>query len=396
MKKHILILGAGVYQLPLIQKALDLGYHVSVASWDPDDPGMKMAHDPWVVSITDSETLLRLAREKQINAVATSGTDVCMPSLGLINDQLGLPGVSHKTALSCSSKDIMQRLLHEHGVPSAGFIKADTLEQAQKGAREIGYPVIVKAPDSSGSRGIQAAETPEEFKHAYENAAQTSKKDFVLVEKLLQGLEFGCQIIVDQGRVTHVLPHNDTITPPPVSVPVGHSCPFNASEEDIDQTARVCSAAVRALGIETAICNVDLMLTRDGVYMLEIGARIGATGIPEIVNLYYGIDLYSVALDMALGRPLSITSGAGRACAYEIIQAPLSGTVRKAAVPEHILENPDVQEVRFDVAPGDQVRKFQVGPDRIGHILTTGATFQDAEQLCRRVSAGLIMDIEQS
>lgn len=391
--KKVLILGAGVYQLPLIRKAAAEGHHVCAASWSAEDPGMQLAHEPWVVDVTDTERLLQLAGGKNIEAVVSSGTDVCMPSLGKICDELQLPGISYACATVCSNKYLMQKTFQNHGVPSAFFLQAGSLSEVKAAARKIGYPLVVKAVDSSGSRGIQAAFTPEDVQPAWENARQVARGETVLVESMLQGEEFGCQIIVDKGEVLRVLPHNDIVTPPPVSVPIGHSCPFLGSLEVVEQTAAVCARAVQALGIEQAVCNVDLMLTENGVFVLELGARIGATGIPEIMQTHYGLDLYQIALDMALGRSVTWDEGQGPACAYHVLHSPLSGVVREICLPQSAMQAPGVQEVRIDVVPGDRVRCFHVGPDRIGHVLTSGDTVAEAEQRCQWVAQQLRLDV---
>ena len=46
---RLLILGAGIYQKPLIEKAISHGYYVTVASNNINDPGMQLASDQWEV-----------------------------------------------------------------------------------------------------------------------------------------------------------------------------------------------------------------------------------------------------------------------------------------------------------------------------------------------------------
>lgn len=48
---------------------------------------------------------------------------------------------------------------------------------------------------------------------------------------------------------------------------------------------------------------------------------------------------------------------------------------------DHNEPNDNIYEVQFDYQPGDEVHKFHVGPHRIGHIITTGETLEDAQKL---------------
>lgn len=379
---RFLILGAGAYQVPLIEKALAHGHRVSVASWSDRDPGMALAHDAWVVDTTDKDTLLKMARERGIQAVATTGTDVAVPSIGWLCDHLGLPGLSYATALRCADKIRMQEAFRAHGVRTAPFVPVSTWREAQRTAETMGYPVIVKAPDSSGSRGVVAAPTPAELPAAFEQAMRVSRQDRVLIEKLLVGREFGGQILVRKGEVVCSVFHNDTVTPPPVSVPIGHSCPCNLAPERQREAEALCAEAVKALGIRDAVCNADLILTADGVHVLEMGARAGATGIPEIIRLHTGMDLYEVALALATGQEPALCHEPGAAAAGLVLRAPETGCLTTCRVPPAVREAEGIRDVRFDYPEGAEVRRFRVGPDRIGHVLATADTWQAAERLC--------------
>ncbi len=392
----VLVLGAGVYQVPLIRQALADGHEVCVASWSAADPGMALAHDAWTVDTTDQDTLLRLATEKGVQAVVTTGTDVAVPSIGHLCDHLGLPGISYETAVKCSNKIPMQEAFQSHGVRTAAHWRVDSLEEARQRADEAGYPVIMKAPDSSGSRGVVAANRPEELAAAFEQAMRVSRCGSVLLETLLQGQEFGGQVIVLDGRVLCCLFHNDTVTPPPISVPIGHSCPFRMPEDVVRDAQDVCAAAVAALGIRNAVCNADLILTGQGVHMLEMGARIGATGIPEIIRLHAGIDLYQTALALAFGDMPEVKLNPGPAAAFLVVPSPATGRLVRCEAPPDLLARPGIVSIGFDHRLGAEVRRFRVGPDRIGEILVTAPTALEAERLCQEAAERLQIDVDPS
>ena len=88
--RNVLVLGAGVYQVPLI-KAQQEGHRVIAASYRATDLGMAMADEAWVIDTTAKEALLEKAKAAGVNAVTTTGTDVAVPSLGYICDAMGLP-----------------------------------------------------------------------------------------------------------------------------------------------------------------------------------------------------------------------------------------------------------------------------------------------------------------
>jgi biotin carboxylase len=289
--KTILVLGAGVYQVPLIQRARDRGLRTIAASWSEEDPGMNLADERWVVDTKDRDRLLDLAKRHSVGAVVTAGTDVAVTTLGYICEQLRLPGLSYRAALNCTNKVLMQERLRETKIPAATFCKARSFEELEIAIGILGLPAIVKAPDSSGSRGITVVEQTADLPGAYQAAVAVSRCGEVLVEELLRGTEFGAQAIVVDGEVCACLPHNDIVTPPPICVPIGHSYPCSLPKGVQQQAQEICTAAIRALGIRNAVCNCDLIATTRGVCVLEIGARLGATGIAEMIHAASGRSL---------------------------------------------------------------------------------------------------------
>ena len=391
-QKHILILGAGVYQVPLIKQAIESGHRVTVASYG-DYPGMKIAHDVWHVDTTDRKKLLSLARKHKIDAVTTTGTDVAIPAIGYLNERLGLPGVSFETALLTSDKIRMQRRFKDRRVPAARFSECMTLNDAKSAGEEIGLPVIIKAPNSSGSRGITVVTSEDQMEEAFRSSKEIASGTAVLVEELLAGEEFGAQAVIVDGEMSAFLCHNDTVTPPPVTVPIGHSCPFRLSGNVQAEAQNVCAMAASALGITNAVCNCDLINTKRGVKILEIGARIGATGIPEIVLLHHGIDLYRVALSFALDEAPVLSFSAGPASAIRIIEAPRTGRLVSYRSPEVLMRRRGVIAIDLDYTVGAPVRRFRVGPDRIGSVVVTAEDADAAELFANSIIQELHIEV---
>jgi len=146
-----------------------------------------------------------------------------------------------------------------------------------------------------------------------------------------------------------------------------------------DDARDVCEEAASALGITNAVCNCDLINTKRGIKILEIGARIGATGIPEIILLHHGIDLYQVALSFALGEVPVLSFSTGPASAIRIIEAPKNGRLVSYRSTEDLMRRRGVVAIDLDYPVGSPVRRFRVGPDRIGSVVVTAKDVDAAE-----------------
>ena len=379
--KWILVLGAGAYQVPLINAAKAMGCKTVVASIPGPYPGFEMADIAAYVDTSDRESILEVAREHKVNGICTAGTDVALPSLGYACEALGLPGVSYESATLASNKTKMKEAFAANGVNTAPFVRlsiASPAETIAEACEKLAYPVMFKAVDSSGSRGIIKVSSEAEIEHALSEVARVSKTTEFLVESFLDGFEVGAQAFVQQGAIEFVLPHGDYVFNADAGVPIGHYAPLG-EDKLAESISRETSKAIRALGLDNCAVNADLIVTPKGTYVLEIGARSGATGLAEMVGLYFGYDYYKKIVEVALGMnaDFSPTESKESAVVTRLITSDKTGIIDDISLPSTLPHG--IVDVTLDCKRGDAVSKFKIGPDRIGQITAVDKSVEEAE-----------------
>ncbi|MCD8020526.1 MAG: ATP-grasp domain-containing protein [Clostridiales bacterium] len=379
--KKIMILGAGIYQVPLIKTAKRMGLYTIVVSIPGNYPGFVLADKVYYENTVDDETILAIAREERIDGIVTSGTDVCVITIGKVCDAMGLCGLSYHAAQIAVDKMLMKSNYEEYGVRTARFRKvlfSDT--DIRKTISGLNFPLIFKSVDSSGSRGITRVDSFDEFDASVAYVRENTRKDYFLIEEFIEGEEFGAQAFVYQGEVSFILPHGDYVFHGDTGVPIGHFAPYNLSEEVILDAKEQLRKAVKAMGLDNCAINADFILKDNKTYVLELGGRCGATCLAELVSIYYDFDYYEKILKTALGEdPDFDCTRAAVPNASHLLMSDRDGIIRSET--DHNDANENIYEVQFDYAPGDEVHKFHVGPHRIGHVITKGSTLEEAQNL---------------
>lgn len=303
--KKIMVLGAGVYQLPLIRKIREMGYYSIVVSIPGKYPGFSAADKVYYENTTNTDTVLKIAMEEKIDAVCLCGTDVAMNTLGSICDAMGLCGPSKSAVETASYKAAMKDSFKKGGVRSSAFAAvslSSALSDIEEICDDIGYPVIFKAEDSSGSRGIIKVSCKADVLNGRECVYKVTRSDKFIIEKFIDGWEFGAQAFICGGEIRMYMPHGDYVFHGNTGVPVGHYIPLGLDEgvynDSLEQTMR----SVQSCGLDNCAVNMDFILSGGKVYVLEIGARAGGTCLPELVSAYYGIDYYEYIINLALGN----------------------------------------------------------------------------------------------
>lgn len=395
MTDTILICGGGFGQVPAIKAARDLGIRSVVVDRRADVMGMALADVAEPVDIVDVDAVLDVARRHDVGAAMTLQSDIGVPTVGAVVDALGLKGNGRTVAERCSNKIETRHALGAAGVPQPRYAVAATEAEAIDAAQRIGFPCVVKAPDSSGSRGVVKARGAGDVAGAYAEARRYSRIGLVLVEEFIAGFETGAQAFSLDGACVSVQVHNDFMSPPPFMIPVGHSFPSSLPGGVLARVEEAVAGCVEGLGISWGPSNIDLILREDGTpAIIEVGARLGATCLPELVTCYTGVDWVSAAVLAAFGKPCDLTSRHHQPCAAFILQAPADGILSGIGLPHEMLSHPDVLEFEVTASPGDRVSRLRKGTDRIGKVVTKGKTAAEAEARARAIADAVRFEVQ--
>ena len=394
--KKILILGAGIYQVPLIETAKRLGIYTIATSIPGNYPGFKFADKVYYENTTDSDAILDIASREHVDGIVTAGTDVAVITIGKVCDALGLRGLSYEAAELATDKLLMKECYEKAGVRSARYRRVD-FDDADyaKSLSALTFPMMFKSVDSSGSRGIVKVNGPSEFDAARKIVLENTRSDYFIVEEFIEGEEFGAQAFMQDGKLEFILPHGDYVFEGDTGVPVGHFAPYALDESILEDARQQLAAAAHAMKLDNCAINADFILKDNKTYVLELGGRSGATCLAELVSIYYGFDYYEKIIRAAIGEKVGFSAcdtTAGTPNASMLLTSDRDGIIKSQR--NDNAPDPDICEVQFDFIPGDRVHKFRVGPHRIGHVITKGKSLDDAVALLHKALDNIHIEVE--
>lgn len=360
----------------------------------------------------DYEKILEIARAENIDGIVTTGTDVAVVTIGKVCDALRLPGLSFEAGKVATDKMLMKQNYEKHGVRTARYRRISLEEDSKEnGAAEgnkdfqiikrleqelagLQFPLIFKAVDTSGSRGIVKAENSSKFAEAYQRVRENTRKDYFIVEEFLEGEEFGAQSFVSQGKIQFILPHGDYVFQGDTGVPIGHWAPYELEQSVIEDAKEQLQKAVIAMGLDNCALNADFILSGGKPYVLEIGGRAGATCLAELVSLYYGYNYYEKIIQAALGLIVDFASQEANPNVGMLLRSEKTGSIRKI-VNKNDREDKQIVEIQFDYQAGDQVQAFRVGPHRIGHVVVKADTLEEARAKMKEALGKIEIEVEE-
>ena len=380
---RLLVLGAGPAQLGVLAAAQARGVSVVAADRDPSAPGFRYADRRAIVSIEDEPAIERLARAEEIDGVVAPGSDHAVALAARIASRLGLPHpVTPESAALAVSRLKQRERLAEAGVPQPRSLVCRSLDEVTRAAEELGFPVVVEAPNRAGERGVGLARDRRALAAAAADALAESRGEYCLVEELVGGDIVTVNAFSLGGRfVPLTVTDREQAPPPAFGVPLAHRWPSALEPADVGAAVEAAAAAARALGIEDGPTTTQILLGGGGPLLAKISARVGGGHDAELCRVALGVDLNGLSVAAALGEPvlpqqLAAHTGVGGACVRFLV-AP-AGELQEVRGLEEAFAIEGVRGIRVYRKPGHVFRSLRRASDRAGAVLATGDRREDA------------------
>lgn len=323
--KKILIANRGEIAVRIIRACHDLGIQtVAIYSeGDKDALHTQIADEAYCVGPTQSkDSYLNIPN---ILSIATStGCDGIHPGYGFLAEngdfaelceacQLKFIGPSYESIQKMGIKDVAKAEMIAANVPvvpgSDGLVT--TISDAKQIAKEIGYPVIIKATAGGGGKGIRVARTEKELENGYRMTQQEAETAFgnggLYLEKFIENFRhIEIQIIGDQhGNVIHLGERDCTIQRRMQKLVEESPSPI-LSDEQREEMGNAAIRAAKAVNYENA-GTIEFIydLNDNQFYFMEMNTRIQVEH--PVTEMVTGIDLVKLQLKVAMGEALPYT-----------------------------------------------------------------------------------------
>ena len=203
--KKILLLGGAAQQVVAIKTAKRLGYYTVLCDFLPDNPGQYEADEFYLISTTDKEAVLQVARQENVQGVLAYASDPAAPTAAYVAQKMGLPGNPFDSVEVLCNKDKFRTYLKDNGFCAPKAKGYTCIENAchdiESGAFHL--PIIVKPVDSSGSKGTTVLHDINGIK-ALKKAFNFSRKKRIIVEEFIERKHpylIGGDIFIENGEV---------------------------------------------------------------------------------------------------------------------------------------------------------------------------------------------------
>ncbi|RCS23258.1 acetyl/propionyl/methylcrotonyl-CoA carboxylase subunit alpha [Phyllobacterium salinisoli] len=328
MFSRILIANRGEIAVRIIRTARRLGIGTVAVYSDADADALHVELADEAVHIGPSpaaESYLKASRI--IKAAKAAGAEAIHPGYGFLSENpdfveaveragLVFIGPSAASIRAMGLKDAAKRLMEKAGVPVVpGYHgEAQDLVVLATKAREIGYPVLIKARAGGGGKGMRRVDHPDDFAEALASARREAKSAFgddkVLVEKYIaRPRHIEVQVFGDaHGNAVHLFERDCSLQRRHQKVIEEAPAPgmTDAMRAAMTQAAVKAAKAIayRGAGTVEFIADVSDGLKPDAFWFMEMNTRLQVEH--PVTEMVTGLDLVEWQLRVAAGEPLPL------------------------------------------------------------------------------------------
>ncbi|REL38328.1 acetyl-CoA carboxylase biotin carboxylase subunit [Rhodohalobacter sp. SW132] len=319
--KKVLVANRGEIALRVMRTCYEMGIRTVAIYSTPDAkaPHVKFADESvWVGEAASSESYLDM--DKVIGAAKQTDADAIHPGYGFLSENgefsnrvkdegIIFIGPSAESMRLMGDKTAARDLMGKAGVPCPPGTK-DAMEDVEKAlsvARNVGFPVLIKAAAGGGGKGMRIVHDEKDFTASVKSAQSEARNAFgddrVYVEKYLEEprhIEF--QILADRdGNTVHLFErecsvqrrHQKVIEEAPSSL---------LTSKLRDEMADAAVKAAKACNYEGAGTIEFLVDKHQKFYFLEMNTRLQVEH--PVTEMITGIDLVRAQIEIAEGKPL--------------------------------------------------------------------------------------------
>lgn len=279
MTKKLIILGGNPETAVLVDIAISMGIYTIVVDTNPDAPAKKNASETHDIDGFDTDKIVNLAREKNVDAVLVGVADILVKPYREICEKLNLHCYATEKAVEAfCSKDGWKLYCAKYDVQDIPGIYLTRNSEIKK-PDNLELPLMVKPVDSGGGVGMKICRDEDDYIDTVENALTFSKKGVVLVEKYM---DIDCDDMAVYYTFRNGTPYLSATYDRQLtrlqgdSSPIGIGTIYPSKYTDLflkDVHPKLCTM-FEELNIQAGVLNIQFFVENNVFYCYDPGFRL--------------------------------------------------------------------------------------------------------------------------
>lgn len=272
-KPKLLMLNGSVNEIELIRASQKLGYYVITTGNAPELIGHKYADEYIKADYSDCDAILALAKGRSISRVVSCANDFGAITASYVAEQLDLPGHdTYENALTLHHKDRFKQFIQQLGIKTPESVVLKGEAEALAYAAKAEYPIMVKATDLTGGKGVHRADNFTEAKKAIKDALDRSRVDIVIIEPYITGRQQSAVAFIKDCKILELV-SCDCYMPLNPYLIQSETLPANGFEIIEPKVRHIITSICERLELKDGIFILQYIVSNNEPYVIEMMRR---------------------------------------------------------------------------------------------------------------------------
>lgn len=367
MNNKVLILNGSLSEIPVIKTAKEMGYYVITSGNAPDLIGHAYADEYIPADYSNCERILEIVKENNISRIISCANDFGAITAAYVAEKMGWPGHdTYENTVLLHQKDRFKQFFYENGIRSPHSIPFTDEDEALEYAKTAEYPIIAKAVDLTGGKGIHKAENYAEAETAIAEAFSRSRIKHIVIEPYIVGMQESIDTFVVNKKVVAFVTNNaySPINPYLIQTEV---LPSDNQELLKDELCGIIEFICEKLDLVDGVFTLQYIVKDGKPYVIELMRRLLGNQFLTVATKVSGFPWHEALVRAELGLDCSLLKAdipEAKNVGHHGIMARRNGKIKRVTIDpeieEHIFQRIDILQ------PGEMLNDYM--NERVAYI----------------------------
>ncbi len=401
MRKSIIVLAGSEWQIPLVKRLKEQDYYTVVFNLYESSPAFAYADEYVVVDLLDKEKCLKYAKEFNPIGVITAESDIAVPMVAYLADNLGLPSIGTKMAELYTDKSMMRDFAKKIGFSIPRYRLCEKVEAAEEFFLEINGKAIIKPINSNDSKGVKTIREKHEIRECFDDTIAYSRgKRAVLVEEYIDGTEFTVDGIKTQAGHSSLAISQKKHYKSAENVACQLLFENHNEVYDYNELQRLNDLYVDQSELPFGLTHAEYKYRNGRFYMIEIGARGGGNRISTIIEPFMsGIDVYDYLIKMTVGKTVAekvtpVKKNYDYCAVLDFFNAKEEGKLIEIRGLDYLSACEKIPVFGFQCKVGEQLNEATDDSKRAGYYIAFGENRKELDYIIHKTKDNVKLIVE--
>lgn len=243
----------------------------------------------------------------------------------------------------------------------------------------LGFPLIVKSPKSTGSKDVLLANDTGQLEKHLSHLRSKNPGETIMVEEYIEGPQYLVEALVYNRQANVIGIIEQEITQGKRFIITGYGVLVKAPKDIQSGLEEVLQSIVKEFNIENGALHLELRLTKNGWKLIEINPRISGGAMNTMLHAAFGFNLVEETLKLFLGERPDINPKHRKFVYTKYVIVQSKGILEKVIGRNRATNSPGVVEVYVKPKKGALLTPPLSMGHRYAYVIAVGATLAEAK-----------------